>query len=113
MSLTPTQVAMCMDALLAAGVPQQIADEFIDLRGLRDRVQKFCIDSIIEDQALELDRNIVGTTQERMARDLGYRLTSKGLAFFTNEPTEHLRHRMRLSLSVFAPHGWTSPEAQR
>ena len=111
MSLTPVEVAMCMDALLAAGVPQRIADEFIDLRGLRHRVQTFRIDSVIDDQALALDRSIVDTTRDRMARDLGYHLTSKGLAFFTNEPVEHIQHRMRLTLSVLAPHGWTPTQA--
>jgi len=113
MSLTPVEVAMCMDALLAAGVPQHVAEEFIDLRGLRHRVQTFRIDSVIDDQALALDRSIVDTTRDRMAHDLGYHLTSKGLALFTNEPPELLRHRMRLSLSVIAPHGWTSPKVRR
>jgi hypothetical protein len=112
MSLTPVEVAMCMDALLSAGVPQRIAYEFIDTRGLRDRIQVIRVDSVIDDQDLALDRSIVGTTLDMMARDLGYHLASKGLAFFANEPTEYLRHLMRLSISVVAPHGWSPMQAE-
>jgi hypothetical protein len=107
MSLTPVEVAMCMDALLSAGVPQRIANEFIDTRGLRDRIQVIRVDSVMDDQVLALDGGIVGTTRDMMARDLGHHLTSKGLAVFFNEPTEYLRHLMRLSISVVAPHGWS------
>lgn len=108
MSLTPTEVAMCLDALLEAGVPQQIVDEFIDTRGLRDRIQAIRVDAMIDAAAIEMNRGIIKHTEARMARDLGPHLVSEGLATLEETPfTVHLQHRVRLTLSVLAPHGWT------
>lgn len=110
MSLTPTEVAMCLDALLEAGVPQRIADEFIDLRGLRERVQTIRVDSMLDDAVIAMDRGIIKHTEDLMARDLGLHLVSEGLARLDLEATPfitHLQHRVRLTLSVLAPHGWT------
>jgi hypothetical protein len=110
MSLTPVEVAMCLDALLSAGVPQRIADEFIDLRGFRERVQNVRVDAMIDAAAIEMDRGIIKYTEARMARDLGPHLVSEGLATINLEETPftvYLQHRVRLTLSVLAPHGWS------
>jgi len=110
MSLTPVEIAMCMDALLAAGVPQRIADEFIDLRGLRDRVHEFGCRRTIHDVDADAEVGLIDSIRRSMHYDLAKAFVDRGVAR-TRERRINLQTEITLSLQVLAPHGWTPTQA--
>lgn len=112
MSLTPTEVAMCMDALLAAGVPQHIADEFVDFRGLRDRVHELRCRRTIDDFYADAEVGLIDSVKRSMHYDLAKAFVDRGVAR-TRERRINLQTEITLSLQVLAPHGWTPTQAWR
>lgn len=111
--MTPAELAMCKDALEAAGVPQQVIAEFTGPRHCGTHgTQRIGVTSTIPDWATgALPKSVVDVEKHNMYLQLMRHLLENKLADFRESRGRGVT-KYSLELNVVPPAGWTPPNVR-
>lgn len=106
MSLTPEEIAMCMDAMLEAGVPQRVVEELVSIR---NRLHKIGYVQTIDDRFVRAEPGF-RYVRDKMYIELSKKLIEDGVAGISEDLSRfHVDRELRLELTVLTPPGWKPP----
>lgn len=106
--MTPNEIAMCKDALEAAGVPQWVIAKIVWYERTRSGTQRFGVKSVLPSSTGTLPKATVDREKSNLYRKLVLHLVNNDIADF-RETERYGAIECSLELNVVPPTGWTPP----
>lgn len=107
MSLSPEVVAMCMDAMLAAGIPTSVVDEITTTRDRRLRIIRATWR--LDEKYGPYPDGLVEAERRKLYEKIVWHLLEEGIASVRETVERDGSREFTLDITVVTPLGWTPP----